>query len=282
MNALFSLSQYLARIGLSRIPDPDEEGLREVHAAQALSTAFENLDIHLGRAIPLRPEDLVAKLIHQRRGVYCFELNGIFRLALQSLGSAVRPLMARVLYGRSDPGARTHQVLIVTISGRRWLADSGCGGPGLRLPLRIVRDRIEEQCGERYRLRRDSRYGMVLQKESGAAFVDLYVFDERERTLDIDIDTANHCTSTWHDSILRLRRMCSLPKPWGRATLSDMELTTYRDGQSLSRTLPPGPECMAAIAEHFGIHLNAAYEDLAPLAISKTSGRPNAEMETGD
>ena len=59
--------------------------------------------------------------------------------------------------------------------------------------------------------------------------------------------------------------MCALPKPWGRITLSDMELNIYQDGQSVSRILPPGPEYMAAIAEHFGIKLNAEYADFAPL-----------------
>lgn len=261
----FPLLQYLGRIGLSKVPSPDEQGLREVHAAQAFSIPFENFDIHLGRTISLKPEDLVSKIIHQHRGGYCFELNGIFRLALESLGFTVRPHMARVLYGRMDPGARTHQVLIVTISGRKWLADSGFGGPGLRLPLPLIPDRIEEQHGERYRLRRDPNFGMVLQKEGKDAFVDLYVFNEDELTLDIDVDMANHFTSTWPASIFRLHRMCSLPKSWGRMTLSDMELTIYRDGQSNSRTLPPGPQYLAAIAEHFGINLDAAYEDLAPL-----------------
>jgi N-hydroxyarylamine O-acetyltransferase len=265
----FPLSLYLARIGLTAAPDPNEEGLRKLHAAQAFSIPFENLDIHLGRTISLEPDALVSKIIRRGRGGYCFELNGIFHLALRSLGFAVRPLLARVLYGRSDPGARTHQVLIVTISGRDWLADIGFGGPGLRLPLPLIPGQVEKQYRELFRLRSDPKYGIVLQKESNDAFVDLYAFDEDELTLDIDIDMANHFTSTWPDSIFRLHRMCSLPKSWGRTTLSDMELTIHRDGQSISRTLPSGPQYMAAIAEHFGICLDAAYESLAPLSQSQ-------------
>jgi N-hydroxyarylamine O-acetyltransferase len=262
----FPLPEYLARIGLSKAPPPTEEGLREVHAAQAFSIPFENLDIHLGRSISLQPDRLVSKLIRKHRGGYCFELNGIFRLGLESLGFAVRPLMARVLYGRTDPGARTHQVLIVTISGREWLADNGFGGPGLRLPLPLIPNQPEEQCGERYRLRRDEKYGTVLQKESNGAFLDLYAFDENELTLDVDIDMGNHFTSTWPSSVFRLRRMCSLPKSWGRVTLSDMELSIYRDKQTISRILPHGPGYLEALAGHFGINLDAAYEDLAPLS----------------
>jgi len=260
----FPLAHYLERIGLKETPKPDEEGLKQVHAAQAFSIPFENLDIHLGRAISLKPADLVAKLIYRKRGGYCFELNGIFNLALKALGFAVRPVLARVLYGRSAPGARTHQVLVVTISGCTWLADVGFGGPGLRLPMPIVADQIEQQYGERYRLRPDPTYGMLLQKESrDASVVGLYAFDERELTMDLDINMANHFTATSPDSIFRLRRMCALPKPWGRITIEDMELAIYRDGQSTRRLLPSGASYMDAIAENFGIYLDAAYDDFA-------------------
>jgi N-hydroxyarylamine O-acetyltransferase len=266
MNAFhFPLSRYLTRIGLNKIPHPNEEGLRELHSAQAFSIPFENLDVNLGRTISLDPGYLVSKLIDQRRGGYCFELNGLFQMALNSLGFTVRPLLARVLYGQSEPGARTHQVLIVTISGNDWLADVGFGGPGLCLPLPMIPDQINEQFGERYRLLRYPKFGMVLQRASKDDFADLYVFSEDELTLASDIEASNHFTSTWPASIFRLHRMCSLRKTWGRVTLSDMELTIYRDGQSISKTLPPGPQYMESIAEHFGIHLNTAYEDLAPL-----------------
>jgi len=261
----FPLSQYLERIGLSRPPDPDEGGLHQLHSAQSFSIPFENLDIHLGRPISLKPEDLTAKMLQRRRGGYCFELNGIFRMALAELGFAVRPQMARVLYGRGAPGARTHEVLIVTASGRKWLADAGFGGPGLRLPIPVVSGEVQVQYGERYRLRQDPGLGMVLQKGVQNLFVDLYAFNENELTLEMDIEAGNHFTSTWPDSIFRLQRMCSLARPWGRITLSDMELTIHREGESISRTLPPGREYLAAIGEHFGIEIDARYEDLAPL-----------------
>jgi N-hydroxyarylamine O-acetyltransferase len=266
MNAIaFPISEYLTRIGLDKKPDPDEEGLRAVHAAQAFTVPFENFDIHLGRTISLAPGRLVSKLIHQRRGGYCFELNGLLHMALKALGFAVRPLLARVLYRRIDAGARTHQVLIVTIAGHDWLADSGFGGPGLCLPLPLITDRICEQYGERYRLRRDPQHGMVLQKAGEDSFSDLYAFNTDEWTLDIDIEMANHFTSTWPASIFRLHRMCALRKSWGRITLSDMLLTIHRDGQSVSRTLLPGPQYMAEIAEHFGICLDSNYEGFSPL-----------------
>jgi len=266
MNAFeFPLPEYLKRIALPEVPGPDEQGLNAVHSAQAFSIPFENLDIHLGRTISLEPSSLVKKLLNQPRGGYCFELNGLLRLALKSLGFTVRPAMARVLYGRTSPGARTHNVLLVTLSGRDWLADVGFGGPGLRLPLPIITDQVYEQYGERYRLKHDAEYGIILQKESQNIFLDLYAFNDKDSTLDIDIEMSNHYTSTWPGSIFRLRRMCSLPQKWGRSTLTGMQLSIYRNGAAATRNVPPGPEYMKVLSEHFGIVLDADYEDLAPV-----------------
>ncbi len=117
-------------------------------------------------------------------------------------------------------------------------------------------------------MRCDSIYGTVLQKESNDAFIDLYVFNENELTLGIDIEMANHFTSTWPDSTFRLHRICALPKPWGRVTLSDMELAAYRDGKGVGRMLPPGTPYMEAISDNFGINLDAAYEDFIPLELT--------------
>ena len=244
-----------------------------MHLAQAFSIPFENFDIHLGRAISLKSEDLAAKLILRRRGGYCFELNGLLYLALQCLGFTVRQLLARVLYGRTDPSARTHEVLIVTISGREWLADAGFGGPGLRAPIPIVPDQIEEQCGEFYRLNLDSQYGMVLQKRAGDGFIDLYAFDEDEVTLDADIEMANHFTSTWPASLFRVQRMCALPTSRGRITLTDMEFAVHSGGDVTSRILPPGPHYIAVISDYFGISLESRYEDLSPPGSTPSADR---------
>jgi N-hydroxyarylamine O-acetyltransferase len=256
----FPLSQYLKRIGLSSPPGRDEDGLKEIHAAQAFAIPFENLEIHLGRTISLKPENLIEKMLERNRGGYCFELNGMLHLALKALGFMVHPLLVRVFYNRTEPGPYAHQVLIVTISGQDWLADVGFGGPGLRLPIPMIPDRTFEQFGDHYRLRKDPDHEWVLQKESGGAFIDLYTIKDR-LTIDADIEMSNHFTSTWPGSYFRAQRMCAIHKTWGRITLTDMELTFHRDGRSTSRTLSPGTPYMEALTEHFGLLLETEYKD---------------------
>ena len=44
-----------------------------------------------------------------------------------------------------------------------------------------------------------------------------------------------------------------------------MQLSIYRNGAAATRNVPPGPEYMKVLSEHFGIVLDADYEDLAPV-----------------
>jgi N-hydroxyarylamine O-acetyltransferase len=253
----FPIDQYLERIGLDRAPEVSEDGLREIHSHQAFSIPFENLDIPLGRPISLKPEDLIQKILVNKRGGYCFELNGILHLALNALGFMAKAVMARVLYGLPDPTSRTHEALIVTIDEKKWLADVGFGGPGLRAPLQLMPDCIQEQYGDRYRLRSDARLGMMLQKEIPEGLLDLYAFDEHELTLDVDLEAGNHFTSTWPSSLFKLVKICALPNPNGRTTLMDLELAIYQGDQVTKHILEPGPAFNDALMNYFGIDLKA-------------------------
>ena len=44
---------------------------------------FENLSIHLDEPIVLEEAALVDKLVHRRRGGFCYELNGAFAALLR-------------------------------------------------------------------------------------------------------------------------------------------------------------------------------------------------------
>jgi N-hydroxyarylamine O-acetyltransferase len=66
--------------------------------AHLLSVPFENLDIHRGREILLDENRIFDKIVSERRGSFCYELNGSFTALLQELGFTVDLLSSRV-YG---------------------------------------------------------------------------------------------------------------------------------------------------------------------------------------
>ncbi len=257
----FDLDRYLERTGISQLPATAEERLREIHTRQALTVPFENFDIHMGRPISVIQSDVEKKIVENRRGGYCYELNTLLIAALRSAGLEVQPRMARVLFGRTGPSARSHLVLEVTASGRMWLADVGFGGPGLFEPMPLEPGYESVQAGSRYRLRRDS-YGMLLERSAGETWMPIYVFAD-EPCLPEDIEMSNHFTSTFPGSPFRRMRMCAIHRPWGKATLMDYNVTlTRHDGTSESIRLKPGPEYLSALETHFGLNLGVSYDSL--------------------
>ena len=122
---VFDIDAYLARIGLSGRPS-----LAEIHRSHVHAIPFENLDPSCGRAVSLDVDHLAQKIVHGRRGGYCFEQNLLLKAAYEALGAEVETYLARVRW-RAPAGAirpRAHLVLGVRSEGITWHADVGFGG----------------------------------------------------------------------------------------------------------------------------------------------------------
>lgn len=117
---MFDLDAYLARVRLPLAPTPDADGLAMLQRAHRLAIAFENLDVALGRGVPIDSASVFAKLVGARRGGYCFQHGRLFLDALAALGFAARPLLARVWLGAGGDDHRavpptTHTLALVTL-----------------------------------------------------------------------------------------------------------------------------------------------------------------------
>src|SRR5690349_18713825 len=92
---VLDVSAYLTRISYDGPVEPTLPVLHGLHLAHLRSVPFENLDIHLGRPISLAEEQLFAKVVGQRRGGFCYELNGLFAALLREIGYEVTLLAAQ-------------------------------------------------------------------------------------------------------------------------------------------------------------------------------------------
>jgi N-hydroxyarylamine O-acetyltransferase len=169
---MLDLDAYLGRIGTGGRP-----GLAELHRAHVTSIPFENLDPRRGIPVSLALEDLERKLVHQRRGGYCFEQNLLLKAALEALGAEVDLLLARVRLGRppDSPRPRTHLVLRARLEGADWHADVGFGNGTLLEPIPFGPGAVHEQGGWRFRVIEDGPE-LVLQSARDGEWVDVYGF----------------------------------------------------------------------------------------------------------
>ena len=263
ISSAFSPDAYLARLSLAEAPQPTEDGLEAVHRAQAFTIPFENFDILLGRGISLAPAMLVDKLVRHRRGGYCFELNSLLLMALEAFGFDVRPLLARV-HTRGAPTGRSHMVVLVRLKRRRWIADVGFGGPGLRAPIPLELSRRARQDGQSFRLIESKPFGTMLQRREDNRWQDLYSFDLGP-ALPIDLEVGNHFTATHPSSFFTFSRVAALPLPEGRISLLDRSLRISGSTVRTELEIDEGPAYLAALHKHFGIDLGVSYDKLKPL-----------------
>jgi N-hydroxyarylamine O-acetyltransferase len=260
---VFALDAYLNRLNYSGNVQPTEEYLEALHRTQAYTISFENFDILLGRGISLEPAAIFDKLVYRKRGGYCFELNGLFLMALQAIGFEARALLARV-HLTGTPTGRGHQLILVTLQGREWIADVGFGGPGLRAPIPFELNHPTTQDGQTFRLVEAPPFGMMLQTLLETRWQDLYSFD-LGYVVPADIAYGNHFTSTHPSSFCTFARVAARPHPTGRVSLFNRTLRSVIVGREDVQEIEEGQPYLDALKTYFGIELDAPYEALRPL-----------------
>jgi len=250
----FDLGKYCGRVGIAA-PAPTAEGLARLQRAQLQAITFENLDPFLGSVPKLDPPSLQSKLIDRRRGGYCFELNGLFGLALEVIGFRATPVLARVRLGQPAGGARTHLAFVVDIDGESWLADAGFGGTTPPVPLSLARGGEQKIGGERFRLRDEPESGeTVVEKLMPEGWFSLYGFD-RVPVRPADVEAANVVCAHWEKSPFPFHLMLSRHTAAGRLGLFDTKFTRTEQGEEISRTIAGRAELARILTEDFGLPL---------------------------
>ena len=259
----FDCDAYLQRINYVGKTTPTLDTLKALHHAQLYTIPFENFDIQLGRGIDLAPGAIFEKLVLQMRGGYCFELNGLFLMALQAFGFDVRPLLGRV-HITGTPTGRGHQIELVTIEGEQWIADVGFGAGTPRTPIPLERDRPTSHDGQTVRLVSSNPWGIMLQELTDDRWMDLYSFD-LGHVCQADIDYGNHFTATHPGSLFVMARVAALPVERGVLTLFNNTFKRSIEGKDEEMDLKEGRPYIEALSSHFGIELDTPYESLRPL-----------------
>ena len=247
-----SVAAYLARVGYTGPAEPNEDTLRALHRAHMLTVPFENLDIGLKRAILCDENAALYKIVERKRGGFCYELNGAFAWLLRALGFNVTLLSARV--GRSDGSLGPefdHLTLRVDLD-EPWLADVGFGDSFLE-PLRL-RPAIEQVQGSgQYRIS-ETKTGMQVDKLQPDGWRVEYAFTLQARELS---EFAGMCRfhQTSPESHFTRNRICTLARPNGRTTLSELRLIETRDGKREERELSGEEEWRETLRRAFGVEL---------------------------
>lgn len=252
------LEAYFERIGYDGPRDPSLRTLHGLTQAHTSSIPFENLDVLLGRRIDLAPEALMKKLVHDRRGGYCFEQNGLFLAVLEAMGFSVKPLSARVRIDRPRDFTppRTHVFVRVELGGESFITDVGVGGLSLTSALRLHTEEAQETPHEPRRIiREDGR--LFHQVKMGDEWKDVCEFTLEEMPL-IDRELGNWYTSAHPGSHFKNRLIVARAAPNGeRLTLVNDELKVRdRQGHAEVTKIASRAELLAILRSRFGLEFS--------------------------
>ena len=244
---------YLDRIGHKGPTELTSETLRLLHRRHLETVPFENLDISRSRPIVLDESRVVHKIVEERRGGFCYELNSGFAALLRALGFQVTLLSARVARADgSDSPEFDHLALRVDLE-QSWLADVGFGDSFLE-PL-LLRPGVEQKQEAGVFRIVETRGSLAVERQHpDLSWKPEYRFTLTPRLLQ-DFAARCHFHQTSPDSHFTQKRICSVAVPNGRITLADLKLTTTRNGTRQECLLASEDERRAILEQSFGIIL---------------------------
>ncbi|MWC31222.1 arylamine N-acetyltransferase family protein [Paenibacillus sp. MMS18-CY102] len=237
MNNLNDL--FRARIGYSDQGALTFERLPEVLALTAVTVPFENLCIMDNNINPVTEEYVVDKILVNREGGLCYEINTLLYLFLLRNGLDV--VMTRSVVYDHEIGAyythgRTHISILLKHEGQLYIIDSGFGGNHPLVPVPLTGETVASANGE-FRIRRAEHaignyvFEMKL-KHKDEDWRTGYTFDSERAITDlVDSNEIQRIVVEHPLSKFNKTPVITRLTPEGSVTLTQNSLTRWTNGQ---------------------------------------------------
>ncbi|HUR97447.1 MAG TPA: arylamine N-acetyltransferase [Pyrinomonadaceae bacterium] len=246
------MKEYLDRIGVDSCElQADLRSLKMLQRRHLLSIPFENLDIHWKRPIALDLDKFLTKIVHQRRGGFCYELNGLFDELLRHVGFQTRLISGRVFNGKEHGPEFDHAAIIVAIGADEFLVDVGFGAFACE-PLRFVLDEAQQDMNGTFVIRKFNDRYFEVAKLDARDWKGEYIFNDAARQLS---DFAQMCDFQQFssDSHFTKGKVCSIMTETGRKTLTDKNFIVTEGGEKKEAPVESELEFYNLLLAEFGI-----------------------------
>lgn len=216
---MIHVATYLDRIQYKGSLEPTLDVLKKLQTAHLLHVPFENLDIHDNIPIELSIDKIFNKIVNDKRGGFCYELNGLFYELLLALGFEAKRISARVYNQQKGYGQEfDHFAILVRIGHQSYLADVGFGEFTFE-PLLLTLDTIQEDSRGNFIIEKHDTDYLRASKITNGTFVPEYIFTTQPRELSAYAEMCKyHQTSP--NSHFTQKRLITLPNKNGRITIT--------------------------------------------------------------
>lgn len=215
-----NIKSYLERINFRGSHLPNYETLCELQKTHLLNVPFENLDIHYDKEIILNINKIFQKIVTNKRGGFCYELNGLFYELLHALNFTVKMISARV-YNNNKVFEEEydHLALIVSIEGDDYLVDVGFGD-FILFPLKIDLGLEQNDTNGIFIIEKYDNEYLQVSKILNDEIMPQYIFTTSPRELE-EFKSMCHYNQTSPNSHFTYGKLISIQTLNGRITLTD-------------------------------------------------------------
>ncbi|CAN5550819.1 arylamine N-acetyltransferase [soil metagenome] len=221
---------YLRRIGIEKTDfRADLENLKFLQKQHLLQVPFENLDIHWKRLTILDTEKIYKKIVEEKRGGFCYELNHLFYELLAEIGFQSKIISACVFNGNDFGAEYAHLAILTKIDGEEFLVDVGFGDFTAE-PLKFVLDIEQTDENGVFLIRKHTEEYFEVVKKEGENWVSEYIFKDLERDL-YEFSGMCNFQQTSPESHFTRGKVCSLMTEKGRKTLTDKKFIETGNGE---------------------------------------------------
>lgn len=246
---------YLKRIGFEGVVKNDYNTLKQIQYNHLLTVPYENIDITSKKPLRLDSQSLYEKIVVDRRGGYCFELNGALGALLRALDFSVTDCMARFLKGETEIPMRRHRVLKVNCDDGLFLCDVGVGMDSPIYPVKLDTDEIQHIGNEQYKVTKDDFFGTVINQCFRGTWDRFFAFTD-EQQLDIDYIMPSFYCECHPDSIFNKDDMLAILTPFGEKNRVSGINLTYWDENGKHKTVIENEDIRKEVLlKYFGIDL---------------------------
>lgn len=252
---------YLHRIGINENSSVSLKTLSHIHRQHLLSVPFENLDIHYRRRIRIDSDAIVQKIVNEKRGGFCYELNSSLFTLLSNLGFEVSFGSAQVYKKGNYSPEFDHMILFCQIGDESYLCDVGFGDHFTQ-PKKLVLNTPQLDYNLYFKFETDSDDHWILKKSTdNQVYHSVYRFQPIHRELIEFIPRCDYHQDN-DESIFRHQKLITILTSEGRITLTDQSLKTVIKGISEEKNLLAEDEFLYHLTFYFGINSKKLFQQM--------------------
>lgn len=250
-----NIQAYLKRINYNQSVKADLNTLFKLHQAHLYHVPFEDLNIHYNIPIILETNHLYQKVIVEKRGGFCYELNGLFIELLKEIGFKTTLISAKVIDKHGNVGVKFDHAAIIVDLEKRWLIDVGFGGDSFVLPKELKLDIIQKDVHDYYKFEKyNAEEWLLLYSSDGVNFSKQYIFSFEKQALS-NFNPECQRKQTEENGYFKTNLMCTKATTEGRISIYNNRLTIQNRGGKEFRPIENELVLFEILQEQFGITL---------------------------